>query len=143
MSEGVVVPLKGSDIDQPDRAPVAALLEREERLELFDKPPEVHQARLRVAVHPVRQVGDELFEILRDAADRRVARGELLPHLVHALGKPGRNRLNGVLLGLLPEPLVLQEDVVDGVEQRVFLMSCQVTLLAHPLMEFRPRGRRF
>ncbi len=132
MTEGVVVPLEGSDIDQPDRAPVSALLEGEERLELFDEAPEVHQAGLRVAMHPVRQVGDELFEILRDAADRGVARGELVPHLVHALGKPGRNRLNGVLLGLLPEPLVLQKHVVDGVEQGVLLMSCQVATARVP-----------
>ena len=63
MAERVVVPLERRDIDQPDRAPVAALLEREERLELLDEAPEVHQPRLRIAVDAVREVGDELLEI--------------------------------------------------------------------------------
>ena len=106
---------------RPDRAPAPALLEREERLELLDEAAEVHQPRLRVAVHAVRQVGDEVLEVLRDAADGGVARGQLVAHPVHALGEPGRDGLDGLLLGLLPQPLVLQEDAVDGLEQRLLV----------------------
>ena len=142
VSKRVVVPLERRDIDEADRAPMTALFEGEIRFELLDEAPEIHQAGLRVAMHPVRQVGDELLEVLGNAADRGVARGQLLAHLVHALGEAGGDRLDRVLFGLLPEPLVLEEDVIDGVEQGVLLMSCQVQLLPHPLVEGGPCSRR-
>ena len=47
VAERVVVPLEPGDVDQADRAPAAALLEREERLELLGEAAEVHQLRLR------------------------------------------------------------------------------------------------
>ena len=34
---------------------------------------------------------------------------------------------------------MLEEDVVDGIEQRVFLMSCQMELLPHELMQLGSR----
>ena len=136
--ERIVVPLEGCDIDEPHGAPVPALLEGEKRLELLDEAAEVHQARLRIAVHAIRQVGDQLLEVFRDAAHRCVACRQLLAHLVHPLGEAGRDRLNRVLLRLLPQTLVLQEDVVDRVEQGMFLMSCQVELLPDPLMQLGP-----
>jgi hypothetical protein len=49
-------------------------------------------------VHPVRQVGDEVLEVLGDAADRGVARRQLIAHPIHALGEPGRDGLDGLLL---------------------------------------------
>jgi hypothetical protein len=38
----------------------------------------------------------------------------------HLVGKTGRQRLNGLVLRLLPEPFVAREDGVDGGEQRRF-----------------------
>ena len=64
VTERVVVPLERGDVDQAHRAPLAALLEREERLELLDEAPEVHQPGLRIAVHAIGQVGDEVLEVL-------------------------------------------------------------------------------
>ena len=89
VTERVVVPLERGDVDQADRAPAAALLEREERLELLDEAPEVHQPGLRIAVHAIGQVGDEVLEVLGDAAHGRVARGQFVAHAIHALGEPG------------------------------------------------------
>src|SRR4029077_11123993 len=48
VAERVVVPLEAGDIDQPDRAPPAALLERQERFQLLGEAAEVHQLGLRV-----------------------------------------------------------------------------------------------
>ena len=134
MAERVVVPLERRDVDQPHRAPAPALFEREERLELLDEPAEVHQPGLRVAVDAVGQVGNQVLEVLGDAADRRVARGQLVAHAVHALGEAGRHGLDGLLLRLLPEALVLEEDAVDGVEQGLLLARRQMELSPDPLV---------
>ena len=141
MPERVVVPLERRDIDQADGAPVPALLERQERFELLDEAPEVHQPRLRIAVDAIGEVGDQLLEVAGDAADRGVARGELLAHPVHALGKAGRDRLYGFLLGLLPQPFVVHEHAVDGVEQRLLVGRRQREPFPHPLVQFRSRSR--
>src|SRR5437667_2553720 len=77
MAERVVVPLEAGDIDEADRAPPPALLERKKRLQLLGEAAEVHQLRFRIAVRLVGEVGDERLEVARDAADGRVARGEL------------------------------------------------------------------
>ena len=47
VAERVVVPLEAGDVDQADRAPAAALLERQKRLELLGEAAEVHQLGLR------------------------------------------------------------------------------------------------
>ena len=78
VAERVVVPLEPGDVDQADRAPSAALLEREERLELLGEAAEVHQLGLRIAVRLVGEVGDELLEVVRDAADGGVLRDQLV-----------------------------------------------------------------
>ena len=54
VAERVVVPLEAADIDQADRAPGAALLQRDERFELLDEPLEVHQLGLRVTLRILR-----------------------------------------------------------------------------------------
>ena len=109
MAERVVVPLEPGDVDEADGAPASALLERQERLELLGEPREVHQLRLRVAMRLVGEVGDQRLEIPRDAADGRVLRRELGSDVRHLVGEPGGQRLNGFLLGFLPQPLVAGE----------------------------------
>ncbi len=74
VAERVVVPLERGDIDEADGAPRAALLESEKRFELLDEAAEVHEPRLRIAVDAVGQIGDEILEVARDAAHRRVPR---------------------------------------------------------------------
>lgn len=101
MPERVVVPLERREIDQPDRAPAAALIERQERFQLLDEAAKIHQPRLRVTMGAVGEVGDELLEVPGDAADRGVARRQLLSEPVQTLRKPSRDRLNRVLLRLL------------------------------------------
>ena len=118
VAERVVVPLERGHIDQADGAPPPALLQRQERLQLLDEAAEVHQPRLRIAVDAIGEVGDQIFEVPGDAADRGVAGRQLLAHPIHALGEAGGYSLDRLLLRLLPEALVLHEDVVDGVEQR-------------------------
>ncbi len=100
-----------------------ALFERQEGFQLLDEPAEVHQPGLRVPMDAVGQVGDQILEVSGDAADGGVARRQFLAQLVHPLGKAGGDGLNRFLLGLLPQPLVLQEHVVDGIQQGMFLMS--------------------
>ena len=58
VAERIVVPLEAGDIDEADRTPASALLERQERLELLGEPAEVHQLRLRVLMRLVGQVLD-------------------------------------------------------------------------------------
>ena len=77
VAERVVVPLEPGDVDEADGAPAAALLERQERLELLGEAAEVHQLRLRIAVRLVGEIGDQRFEVARDAADGRVLRRQL------------------------------------------------------------------
>ena len=72
MTERVVVPLESGDIDETDRAPAPALLEREERFQLLGEAAEIHQLRLRIAVRLVGEIRDELLEVARDAVDRGV-----------------------------------------------------------------------
>src|SRR5258705_4151448 len=50
--------------------------------------------------------------------------------------------LDGLLLRLLPETLVLHERVVDGVEQRLLLPGGQMHPVPDPLMEIRAGFRR-
>src|SRR5258705_11213558 len=50
--------------------------------------------------------------------------------------------LDGLLLRLLPETLVLHEHVVDGVEQRLLLPGGQMHPVSDPLMEIRTGFRR-
>src|SRR5205814_4808439 len=49
MTERIVVPLEAGDIDQTNRAPAPALLEREEGFELLGEPSEVHELGFRIA----------------------------------------------------------------------------------------------
>ena len=141
VAERVVVPLEPGDVDEADRAPAPALLEREERLELLGEAAEVHQLGLRVAVRLVGQVGDERFEVARDAADGRVLREQLGLDARHLVGKAGRQRLNGLVLGFLPEPFVPREDGVDGGEQRGFERRRQLEMFAHPGLQLVARLR--
>src|SRR5882762_2088564 len=142
MPERVVVPLERVDIDQADGAPAAALLEREKRLDLLDEAAEVHQPRLRIAVHAVGEIGDEVFEVAADAADGGVASGELVAEAVEAVAEAGGDGLDGLLLRLLPETLVLHEHAVDGVEQCLLMPGGQMHPVTDPLMEIRSGFRR-
>ena len=120
VAERVVVPLEPGDVDEADRAPAAALLERQKRLELLGEAAEVHQLGLRIAVRLVGEVGDQRFEVARDAADGGVLGEQLGLDAGHLVGEAGRQRLNGLVLRFLPEPLVAREDRVDRVEQARF-----------------------
>src|SRR5258706_2598292 len=119
-------------MDQADRSPAAALLEGEELLDLLDETAEVHEPGLGIAVHAIRQVSDEVLEIACDAADGGVARRELLAQAVQPIGEASRYGLNSLLFRLLPEPLVLHEHVVDGIEERLLLPGRQMYAIAHP-----------
>src|SRR5262245_15129267 len=148
MSERVVVPLEPGDVDEADGAPLAALLEREQRLELLGEAPEVHQLRLRIAVRLVGEIGDESLEVARDAVDGGVFGRQFGLHARHLVGESGGQRLDGFVLRLLPQALVAGEYRVDGVEQRAFEMSGQMERVAHPLLQFVARlwlraGHRF
>src|SRR5262245_935064 len=142
VAKRIVVPLERIDIDQADGAPAATLFEREKRLDLLDEAAEVHEPRLGIAVHAVGEVRDEVLEISRDAADRRVAGGKLVAQPLETVRKAGGHRLDGLLLGLLPELLVLHEHVVDRVDQRLLVCGRQVHALADPLMELGSGLRR-
>src|SRR6266550_1724573 len=142
MPERVVVPLERVDIDQADGAPLPALLEREKRFDLLDETLEVHQPGLRIAMDAVGEIGDEILEVAGNAADGRVARRQLVAQPVQPVREAGRDRLNRLLLGLLPQPLVLHEDAVDRVEQRLLLAGGQMHPIAHPLMKVGARLRR-
>src|SRR5207247_4949792 len=61
VAESIVVQLEAGDVDQADRAPAAALLEREERLELLEEVIQIHQPRLGIPVRQVGEVCDERF----------------------------------------------------------------------------------
>jgi hypothetical protein len=94
-------------------------------------------------MHPIGQVGDQVLEVARDAADRRIPGGQLLPHPGHPFGKPRRDGLNRFLLRLLPEPLVRQEDAVDRIQQRLLLRRRQLEALANPPVQLGTRlGQR-
>ena len=93
-------------------------------------------------MHAVGEIRDEVLEVARDTAHRRVARRELVAQPVHAVGEAGRDRLNRLLLRLLPQLLVLHEHVVDRVEQRLLLSGGQVHAIAHPLVKLGARLRR-
>ena len=134
VAERVVVPLEPGDIDQADRAPRAALLEREERLELLGEPAEVHQLGLGIAVRLVGEVGDQLLEVLRDAADGGVLRRQLALDARHLVGEAGRQRLNGFLLRLLPQPLVPVEDRVDRGQQFALSWGASCRCSPHPAL---------
>jgi hypothetical protein len=136
--ERVVVPLEAGDVDEPDRAPASALLEREKRLQLLGEAAEIHQLGLGIAVRLVGEVGDQRFEIARDAADGRILGGELGLHVRHLVGEAGRERLNRFLLRLLPEALVPGEHGVDGAEQRRFQRGRQRQLRPHPGLQLVP-----
>ena len=150
VTQGVVVPLESGDIDQSDRAPAAALLEGEKRFELLGEPGEVHQLRFRVAMRAIGQLGDEAFEVVRNAADRGILGGELGLHTRHLVGEPGGKRLNRLLLRLLPQALVPREHRVDRRQERCFEMRRQVEMFADPGLQIvsslrreRWRGRHF
>ena len=137
MAERAVVRLERGEVDEPDCAPPAALLESEERLELFGEAPEVHQLRLRIAMRLVCEIGDELFEVARDTADRGVARRQLVLHLRHLVREARRQRLNRFVLRLLPQALMAREHGIDGAEQCRFDLGRQTQLLAYPRLKFR------
>ena len=132
VAERVVVPLEAGDIDEADRAPASALLESEERLELFGEPAEVHQLRLRIPMRLVGQVLDERFEVPRDAADGGVLCRQLGLDAGHFVREAGRQRLDGFVLGFLPEPLVAREHRVDDGQQFCLLRRVEIQVLAHP-----------
>ena len=67
---------------------------------------------------------------------------QLVAQPVQAIGEARGYRLDGLLLRLLPEALVLHEDAVDGVEQRLLLAGGQVHPIAHPLMQVGAGLRR-
>ena len=136
VAERVVVPLEAGDIDEADRAPAAALLEREERLELLGEAREVHQLGLRIAVRLVGEIRDELFEVARDAADGRVLGVQLVLHARHLVGEAGRQRLNRLLLRLLPQPLVPVEDAVERFDQKRLVTSRQAEVSPDPQLQF-------
>jgi hypothetical protein len=64
-----------------------------------------------------------------------ITRRELVAEPVQAIREPGRHCLDGLLLGLLPETLVLHEHAVDGVEQRLLVPGGQMYAIPHPLVE--------
>ena len=113
---GVVEALERADVHETDGAPVPALLDLEERFEPLDEAPEVHQPRLGIAVRAVGQVRDQLLEVLGDAADRGLARGELLAHAPHAIREAGGHRLQRFLLGRLPHGFVARDDGIHGLQ---------------------------
>src|SRR5204863_9734505 len=97
VAEGVVVPLEAADIDQADGTPAAALFEGEKRFELFDEASEIHERRLRITVRAIGEVGDQLFEITRDAADGGVLGGQLVSRARHLFRETGGEGLNRFL----------------------------------------------
>jgi hypothetical protein len=135
VAERVVVPLESGDVDEADRAPAAALFEREKRLELLGKAPEVHELGLRIAMRLVGQIGDEPFEIAGDAADGRVLGQQLRLDVRHLVGEAGRERLNGLVLRLLPEPLVTAEHRVDRREERRLECGRELQSFADPSLQ--------
>ncbi len=127
---------------RPDRAPAAALLERQERLELLGEAAEVHQLGLGIAMGLVGQVGDQRLEVARDAADGGILGGQLGLHVRHLVGEAGRERLNRFLLRFLPQTLVPAEDRVNRHQQRLFQRGRQRQPLAHPRLQLAPRLRQ-
>ena len=138
MAERVVVPLEPGDVDEADRAPSAALLEREKRFELFGEPAEVHQLRLRVAVRLVGEIGDQRFEIARDAADGGVLGGAARSSPVPSCRRNPPKRLNRLLLRFLPEPFVAGEHGVDGASSEVSSGDDRLQMFADPFLQFVP-----
>ncbi len=83
---------------------------------------------------PVGQIGDQRLEVARDAADGRVLRRQLGLDARHLVGEPRRERLDGLVFRLLPEPLVPREDGIDRVEQSCFHCERQSERLPHPCL---------
>ena len=136
---GVVEILERADVHQADGAPVAALLGFEELLETFDEAPEVHQPRLGIAVRAIGEIGDQLLEVLRDAADGGFARRELLAHPPHAVRKAGGHRLQRFLLRRLPHELVPRDHVIHRLQQGILLGWREGQLLSNPVAEVADR----
>ena len=87
----------------------------------------------------VGQIGDEGFEVARDAADRGVLGRELGLDVRHLVGKAGRQRLNRFLFRLLPETLVAREDRVDRREKGCFERRRQRQLFPYPRLQLVAR----
>ncbi len=117
MAERVVVPLEPGDVDETDGAPASALLEREKRLELLGEAAEVHQLGLGIAPRLFREIGHELLEVLRNAADGRFLGVQLVLDAGHLGSEACRQRLDRVVFGFLPQTLVPDEDRVECREQ--------------------------
>ena len=93
----------------------------------------------------VGEVGDELLEVSRDAADGGVLREQLAFDARHLVGEAGRERLNRLVFRFLPEPLVAAEHRFDRREQRLFEGRGEVQMVANPRLQFTAclRLRRF
>ena len=52
------------------------------------------------------QVGNQLFEVTRDAADGGVLGGQFVLDPRHLVGESGGQRLDGLVFRFLPQPLV-------------------------------------
>jgi hypothetical protein len=63
------------------------------------------------------EVGHQLLEIAGDAADRRVARVELVLDPGQLVAEPCRQGLNRLVLRLLPQAFVPGEDGVNGIQE--------------------------
>src|SRR5262249_47269888 len=88
--------------------------------------------RLRIAMGLVGELGDELLEVARDAADGRVARRQLALDHRHLVGEARGQRLYRLLLRFLPEPFVPGEDGVDGAQERGRERWREPKMFAHP-----------
>jgi hypothetical protein len=90
-----------------------ALLDGERALEPLHEPVEVQQLRLRIAMRFLGELGDDLFEVPRDVADRGVLLCQLQLQLGKFFSEAGRQRLDRIVLRFLEQLPLRRHDLVD------------------------------
>ena len=117
VTERVVVPLEAGDVDDADRAPPDALLDRQKRLDPLHEPVEVEELRLGIPMGFFGEIGDDFLEVAGDVADGDVLLADLPLQPIHLAGEAFGERANRVVLRFLEELPLASDDLLDFLKE--------------------------
>ena len=144
VAERVVVPLEAGDVDDADRAPADALLDRQKRLDALHEPVEVQELRLGIAMGFLGEIGDDFLEVARDVADGDVLLADLPLQSIHLAGEAFGERADGVVLRFLDQLPLPADDLFDCLQQlRLAAPASRSSVVLDPVAQVGRRTRTF